>query len=85
MVNMSEANLFYRKLLLELLALKDKTENIKIICKMDNSCLYDPVNSLKQILDERFHIETAILREIIDRKEIAEIFWLPTDVQIANS
>ena len=79
MVDMSEACLFYRKLLLELLQLKDKTDNIKIICKVDNSCLYDSVHSSTQILDKRLRIEMAILREIMDRKEIAEIIWIPTD------
>ena len=49
MVDMSEAWLFYRKLLLELLQLKDKTENIKILCKTDNSSLYDSLHSTTQI------------------------------------
>lgn len=85
MVDMSEACLFYRKLLLELLHLKDETENIKIICKTDNSCLYDSVHSSTQILDKRLRIEMAILREMLDRKEIAEFSWTPTDEQIADS
>ena len=29
--------------------------------------------------------EMAILREMVDRGEIAEISWIPTDKQIANS
>ena len=82
MVDMLEACLFYRQLLLELLQQKDKTENIKIICKTDNSCLYD---SLTQILDKRLCFEMAILREMIDKKEIAEISWLLIDAQIADS
>lgn len=85
MVDMSEACLFYRKLLLELLQLKDETENIKIICKTDNSCLYDSVHSSTQILDKRLRIEMAILREMLDRKEIAEFSWIPTDEQVADS
>ena len=85
MVDMSEACLFYRKLLLELLQLKDETDNIKIICKTDNSCLYDSVYSLTQILDKRLRIEMAILREMMDRKEIAEITWIPTDEQVTDS
>ena len=72
MVDMSEACLFYRKLLLKLLQLKEETDNIKIICKTDNSCLYDSVHST-QILDKRLRIEMAILREMMDKKEIAEI------------
>ena len=37
------------------------------------------------ILDKRLRIEMAILREMIKKKEIAEISWIPTDVQIADS
>ena len=85
MVDMSKASLFYRKLLLELLQLKDEIDNIKIICKMDNSCLYDSVHTSTQILDKRLCIEMAILREMVDRKEIVEITWIPTDEQVADS
>lgn len=85
MVDMAEACIFYRKLLLEILQLNDDTNNIKIFCKTDNSCLYDSVHSSTQILDKRLRIEMAILREMIDRKEIAEISWISTDVQIADS
>ena len=85
MVDMTEACIFYRKLLLELLQLEDKTGNIKIICKTDNSCLYDAVHSTTQILDKRLRIEMAILREMIDRKEIERISWIPTDTQIADA
>ena len=85
MVDKSEACLFYRKLLLELLQLKDETDNIKIICKTDNFCLYDSVHLSTQILDKSLHIEKAILREMIDRKEIVEITWIPTDEQVADS
>ena len=74
---MSEACLFYRKLL----QLRDETDNIKIIWKTDNSCLYDSVHSSTQILGKRLRIEMAILREMMDRKEIAEIPWIPTDEQ----
>ena len=85
MIDMSEACLLYRKLLLEQIQQKDKTENIKIICKTNISCLYDSVHSLTQILDKRFYIEMAILKEMIDRKEIAEISWIPIDAKIADS
>ena len=78
--DLAEACIFYRKFLLEILQLKDK-----IFCKTDSSCLYDLVHSSTQILDKRLRIEMAISREMIERKEIAEIFWSPIDVQIADS
>ena len=85
MADMSKAYLFYRKLLLELLQIKAKTVNIKIKCKIDNSCLYDSAHSSTQIMDKRLYIEMAILREMIERHEIAEISWIPINVQIADS
>ena len=41
MVDLAEACVFYRKLLLELVNLQDVKENIPIICKTDNSSLFD--------------------------------------------
>ena len=79
------ACIFYRKFLLEILQLKDNSHNIKIFCKTDNSCVYDMVYSSTQILDKRLYMEMAILREMNEKKEIAEISWAPTDVQIADS
>ena len=55
-----------------------------MMCKTDNSCLYDAVHSTRQILDKRLQILMAILREMIDQGEI-EITWIPTDRQIADT
>ena len=85
MVDLAEACIFNRKFLLEILQLKDNSDNIKIFSKTDNSCLYDSVHSSTQILNKRLCMEMAILTEMIERKEIAEISWIPTDVQIADS
>ena len=85
MVDMAEACMFYRKLLLEILQLSDDPANVKITCRTDNSCLYDAVHSTTQILDKRLRIEMAILREMLDRKEITDISWVPADVQVADA
>ena len=84
-IDMAEACIFYRKLLLEILQVKDNIDNIKSFCKTDNSCLYDSVHSSTQTLDKRLRIEMAILREMLERKGIAEISWVPTNTQIADS
>ena len=52
-IDLAKACIFYRKFLLEILQLKDNSDNIKIFCKTDNSCLYDSVHSSTQILDKR--------------------------------
>ena len=85
LVDLAEACLFFRKLLLELLQLEDYPTNLRIFCKTDNSCLYDAVHSSTQILDKRLRIEMAILRELVDKDEITEISWIPTERQIADA
>ena len=35
--------------------------------------------------EQRLRMEMAILREMLERKEIAEISWVPTNTQIADS
>lgn len=42
---------FYRKVLLELLQFEDYGDDVQIIYRTDNSCLYDKVHSSTQILD----------------------------------
>ena len=85
MVDLAEACISYRKFLLEILQLKDDSDHMKIFHKTDNSYLYYSVHSSTQILDKRLRIEIAILRGMIERKKIAEMFWIPTDIQIVDS
>ena len=56
-----------------------------IICKTDSAALHSAVHSNTQILDKRLRIETAILREMLGRKEIASISWVPTTEQLADA
>ena len=85
MVDLAEACIFYRKLLLDLLHWEDDKENIPITCKTDNSCMYDSVHSTTQILDKRLRIEMAILREMLFKRELSNIAWIPTDIQVADA
>ena len=79
--DMSEACLYYRKLLLEVQQLKNKTGNIKIIYKTNNSCLYDSAHLSIQILDT---LRCSFWEKGLT-KEIVKIPWIPTDAQIAGS
>ena len=84
MVDLTEACLYHRKLILDLLQLEDHPP-IKIMCKTDNSCLYDAVHSTTPILDKRLWTEMEILREMIDRRKISETAWISTERQIADA
>ena len=46
--------------------------------------MYECVHSSTQALDKRLRIEISILREMLRKKEIDEITWIPTNCQIAD-
>ena len=84
LVDAAEASLYYKSFLLELLGVSNKSQ-FPIHCKTDNASLHGSVHSNTQILDKRLRIETAILREMISRGEIASISWVPTKSQRADA
>ena len=84
MVDLAEACIFYKTFLCELLHIKDSSK-IPVICKTDNSGMYDCTHSSTQALDKRLRIEISILREMLSKREIDEIIWIPTDCQLADS
>ena len=83
MVDLAEACIFYKTFFCELLHIEDSSK-LPIVCKTDNSGMYDCTHSSTQILDKRLRIEMAILREMVNRKEIDNITWVPSDHQIAD-
>ena len=58
---------------------KTKTRN-----KTDNFCLYDVIHSAMQIVDEWLCIGIAILREMLNGKDITIVLWIPTDIQVSD-
>ena len=57
---------------------------IPIQCVTDSKTLYEAVHSTKQVLDNRLRIDIAILKEMITKKEINEISWVPKEQQLAD-
>ena len=51
-------------------------KNIKIECDTDNHQLYDSLYSIRPIQDKCLWTEIALLREMINKKEIAKINWI---------
>ena len=84
MVDAMEACVYYRKFLLEVLKMDDISSNLPIICKTDSRALCDSSYSSTQILDKRLRIETAIIREMIEKNSIHQLDWVPTSCQIAD-
>ena len=85
MVDATEAAIFYRKFLVDMLDMKDDTTHLGITCKTDNKGSYNAVHTTTQILDKRLRIENKILRELLERQEVASIQWVPTEFQTADS
>ena len=68
-----------------MLNLEDNKDNVHITCKTDNNAVFSSVNLSTQILDKRLWMEAAILRELLETKEIHSVQWVPTDYRIADS
>ena len=85
LVDLAEASFYFRSLILELLHMSDHSENIPIHCRTDNSGLLESIYSSTQILDKRLRIETALLREMIEKREISSVQWVPSVAQLADA
>ena len=80
-----DACFWLAKLLSEMLYCKPNDDrNIKIECYTDNYQLHDSVCSIRHIQDKRLRTEIALLREMINKKEITKINWIENKYQIAD-
>ena len=59
-------------------------DKIDIVCKVDNKSLVEALYSNKQVEGKRLRVEVNILKEMINRKEILQVKWIPTNLQLAN-
>ena len=86
MVDAAEASIYYQSFLLELIGINSNGKfKLPIYCKTDNASLHGSVHSNTQILDKRLRIETAILREMLARGDLASVSWVPTKSQYADA
>ena len=60
------------------------TKNMKTECFTGNYQLYDSVCSIRPIQDRNLRTEIALLREMINKKEITKINWIENKYQIAD-
>ena len=84
-VEAAEASFWLANLLNEILyAQNNNARSIEIECFTDNHQLYDSVWSIRPIQDRRLRMEVAILREMLDKKEITKINWIDKHNQLAD-
>ena len=73
LVDAAEAAVNFQNFMREHLGFCDDSNSLKIHCRTDSNGLYKSVHSNTQILDKRLRIETAILRQMLEKEEISSI------------
>ena len=57
---------------------------IPIDCFTDNKSLLDSVQSKKNVDDKRLRIDIAVIKDMLDKKELRSVNWVGTVHQLAN-
>ena len=85
-VECAEAAFWIKSLLEEILNPPNKEPKIciGIECITDNHQLYDGVLSIKPVTDKRLRIDLALIKEMINKKEISKLNWVRGSHQLAN-
>ena len=76
-----------RQALLRILNLPDTKDGRKVLNIMgvtDSKLLWDNINSTSQADDLKLRREVASIREQLELKEVEEIKWTPTHLQLAD-
>ena len=82
-VEASEACFWLGSILSEVLY--DSLDNIPFIeCRTDNHSLVKAVYSSKAFLDKRLRVDIAIMRPMVERKDIKKITWIDKSLQLAD-
>ena len=61
-----------------------KNSSIKTLLYCDNKSLVSSVHSSTNVEDKRLLIDICVLRDMISQKELTDIVWVPTNLQLAN-
>ena len=57
---------------------------VPITLRTDNKSLWQNIHSTKQLSDERLQIDISIMREMVEKKEVAKVEWVSTEKQLAD-
>ena len=77
--------IYLRTIISELLFDDGKKKVIPVIGIVDNMQLYEHVYSTKLAADKRLRIDIADLQEMIEKGEVSELKWVPTDKMISDT
>ena len=57
---------------------------LNVHCFVDNKSLVDSLYSSHQVEEKRLRIDLAVLDNMIENKEITDVQWVETNLQLAN-
>ena len=57
---------------------------LKVNCYVDNKSLVDALSSTKRVEDRRLRIDLAVLEDMLAKKEISCVLWIPSRQQLAD-
>ena len=83
-VEVAEACIHLRTLLSNLLPIQCGKQESPILILTDNKSLVDNAHSSTPAKNKRLQIEMGVIREMLQRKEISELRWIPDKLNIAN-
>jgi hypothetical protein len=58
--------------------------SVPITLRTDNKSLWQNIHSSKQLSDERLQIDISIMREMLEKSEVAKVEWVTTEKQLAD-
>ena len=82
-VEAAEASVFIAKCFAILVA--SDSPGFPISIMSDNKSLVDNLHTTTSIENKRLRIDVGVLRDMLDRKEILQVKWIPTKFQVANA
>ena len=77
----AEAAVYLKEVISDIL----KHISLRIKCFVDNKSIVDNVNSTKNVDDRRLRIDIAVLKSMLENKEIESITWIESSLQLADS
>ena len=57
---------------------------LPITMRTDNFSLVQAVHSTNSIVDKRLQMDISMLREMLEKKELHSVEWVPTERQLAD-
>lgn len=58
--------------------------SLRVKCYVDNKSLVDALQSYRGVEDRRLRIDIAVLRDMLERREIGEVDWVDASKQLAD-